>query len=140
MKGIHKQKKYFSIWNGINVYRYMAGIQKSLKKKITVYKALYKKFGIWPVYKPRKAIWSRPFFAVLSLDKCPKRLEVSILDLQTKTCDGNGQARTDMRKFQISGKINQCVWYKKESRNERRTKLIAEKRYYVLFCKGMCID
>ncbi len=50
---------YFGIWNSINVYRYMAGIQKSLKNskpKITVYKAPYENFGIWVVYKPKKAV------------------------------------------------------------------------------------
>ncbi len=65
--GIHKQKKYFGIWNGINAYRYMVGIQKSLKKynnKNTVYEALYKNFAIFAVYQPKKPydIVYQPFF------------------------------------------------------------------------------
>ncbi len=50
-----------SIWNSVNSNLFMAGIQKSLKNsksKFTVHKALYKNFGIWAVYKPKKAILS----------------------------------------------------------------------------------
>ncbi len=32
---------------------------KNTTTKITVYEALYKNFGIWAVYKPKKAVWSR---------------------------------------------------------------------------------
>ncbi len=81
--GICKQKTACIIWNGINANWYMAGIQKSSKNsksKLTVYKALYKNFGIWAVYKQKKAYeivyqpflllwWAKAIISASMLDK-----------------------------------------------------------------------
>ncbi len=84
-------------------------------------------------------IWLFSIWSNLSLDRWPIRLEVSKHDLQTETCDGEGQQEKiwDIFKYLVN-RIN-VIERRKSSRNGRRTELIVEE-WYLFFVLVKNVD